>query len=54
MANIIIKTDERRAYEDRVRRDFGGADTAEHREYAECIAARTNEAIKEMDRHERS
>lgn len=53
MANIIIRTDDRKAYESRVHNDFGGNGTKEHREYAECIAARTQEAISEMKRKER-
>ena len=53
MANVIIKSDERRAYESRVLNDFGGNGTTEHREYAECIAARTQEALAEMRRKEK-
>lgn len=54
MANVIIKSDERRAFENKVMRDFGGGGTAQSREYAECIAARSAEAIKEASRNERS
>ena len=44
MANVIIKSDERRAYEDRVLQSFGGnrADSGA-REAAEVIAARSHE-----------
>lgn len=48
MANIIIKTDERKANETRILKDFGGNATKERREYAECIAAKSNEALAEM------
>lgn len=51
--NVIIKTEERRECENRVHNDFGGNGTREHREYAECIAARTQEALAEMKRKER-
>lgn len=45
MANIIIKSRERREAEARVARDFGGnMREASHREYVECVAARTKEA----------
>lgn len=53
MANIIIKTDERKAYEKQVLNDFGGNGTTERKEYAECIAARTQEALAEMKRKEK-
>lgn len=52
MANIIIKSDERRAQEAEVQRSFCvGNNDAAAREAAEIIAARTNEALaygKEM------
>ena len=53
MANAIIKSDERRAYEDRVLQSFGGnkADSAA-REAAAVIAARSQEAYNEMKRME--
>lgn len=53
MANVIIKSDERKAYENRVHNEFCGNGTKEHREYAECIAARTQEALAEMKRKEK-
>lgn len=55
MANIIIKSDERRADEARVMEQFGQncrAATSETREQAECIAAKTREAFKEMEKME--
>lgn len=47
MANIIIKSDERRADEAKVRRSYGvsGSDPAE-REACEVIAARSREALE--------
>ena len=51
--NVIIKTDERKAHEKQVLNDFGGNPTKERTEYAECIAARTKEALAEMKRRER-
>lgn len=53
MANVIIKSDEQRAYENRVLQSFGGnkADSAA-REAAEVIAARSQEAYNEMKRME--
>lgn len=51
MANVIIKSDQRRALERRMLREFGGnARSAEHREYAEVIAARTGEACRELNK----
>ncbi len=53
MANVIIKSDERVASEAQMLREFGGdANNAMHRECAAEIAAKTNEAIAEMDRME--
>ncbi len=48
MANIIIKSDERREYERQVAESFGirGAMSAEQNELAEQIAASTNEVCK--------
>jgi len=48
MANVIIKTDEQRHYEQSVLRSFGvqGRGTAEQREAAEVIAARSDEVAK--------
>lgn len=49
MANIIIKSDERRAYENRVMRSFGANPAnREQREAAEIIAARSSEAYKNL------
>jgi len=47
VANIIIKSDERRAQEESVRRSFcvSGNDAA-GKDAAEVIAARTNEALE--------
>lgn len=49
MANVIIKSDERRAYEAQVAESFGcrGAISAEQREQAEMIAAKTREICRE-------
>ena len=53
MANIIIKSDERRAYEDRVMRSFGvNPANREQREAAEIVAARSNEAYKKLKKME--
>lgn len=51
MANVIIKTDEQKANTAKVLKDFGYNNSAnrEKREYAECIARKSNEAIKEME-----
>lgn len=49
MANIIIKSDERRAYEDRVMRSFGvNPANREQREAAEIVAARSSEAYNNL------
>lgn len=52
MANVIIKTDEHRARENQILKDFGysprTADKAT-REHAETTARRTMEAYKEME-----
>ena len=57
MANIIIKSDERRAYEDRVMRSFGvNPANREQREAAEIVAARSREAynnLKQMEEKSR-
>ncbi len=53
MANIIIKTDERRADEARVLRDFGGGAGIERKEAAEAVAALCREAYCELKRSER-
>lgn len=55
MANVIIKTDERRAFEEKVMRDFGvnpAAASSERREAAEAVAARSQEAYAELKRME--
>lgn len=53
MANIIIKSDERRAYEDKVMRSFGvNPANRERREAAEIVAARSNEAYNSLKRME--
>ncbi len=51
MANVIIKSDERREQENRVLRDFANRrpneqPTREQREAAEIIARRTAEAVQ--------
>ena len=52
MANVIIKSDERREQEAAVLRQFGGGSTRnserENREYAEEINARMNEVKREV------
>lgn len=53
MANIIIKSDERRAYENRVMRSFGANPASrEQREAAEIVAARSSEAYKTLRKME--
>ena len=53
MANIIIKSDERRAYENRVMRSFGANPASrEQREAAEIVAARSSEAYNNLKRME--
>lgn len=53
MANLIIKSDERRAYENRVMRSFGANPASrEQREAAEVVAARSGEAYRELKRME--
>lgn len=53
MANIIIKSDTRKAQEAAVLRSFGASKTDKQAcEYAACVAARTNEAAKELKRME--
>jgi len=53
MANVIIKSDEQRAHENRVLNDFhrvrtsGSTPTKEQREAAEIIARRSAEAAKQ-------
>lgn len=54
MANIIVKSEERRRNEAYVLQSFhGGATvTAADREAAECIAARSKEALETMKKME--
>lgn len=53
MANIIIRSDERRALENRVMRSFGvNPANREQKEAAEVIAARSSEAYKNMKKME--
>ncbi len=53
MANVILKTEERRAYEDRVMRSFSAdPKNKEQHEAVEIIAARSKEAYNEMKRME--
>ena len=56
MANIIIKSRERREAEARVARAFGnGGDNmreAAQREYVECVTARTKEAADTLKKSE--
>lgn len=53
MANVIIKSEERRAHEAAVMRSFGINPTDRSgREAAELIAARSNEAYSELKRME--
>jgi len=54
--NIIIKTDEQKARENRILRDFGyNPKTAnkETREYAEATARITTEFMKRMEREQK-
>lgn len=53
MANVIIRSDERRAYEERVMRSFGvNPANREQREAAEIVAARSSEAYKNLKKME--
>lgn len=55
MANIIIKSDERRSQEQDVLREYGinpDTSTAAQREYAEVINNGTNAAYNEMRRYQ--
>jgi hypothetical protein len=54
MANILLKSEERRRHETYVLESFrGGAKvTAADREAAECIAARSREAMETMKKME--
>ena len=52
MANVIIKSEERRRDEERVRETFGAGNDKASREAVECIAARSREAYTELKRME--
>lgn len=54
MANIIIKSEERRAQESYVLKSFGKGSNAgsADREAAECVAARTQEAYGQLKKME--
>lgn len=53
MANIIIKSEDRKQREAFVARSFGAnTQSKEQREHVECIAARTKEAHDELKRME--
>jgi hypothetical protein len=53
MANIIIKSEDRKKREAFVARSFGAnMQSKEHREHVECIAARTQQAHSELKRME--
>ncbi|HRS66613.1 MAG TPA: hypothetical protein P5519_12080 [Spirochaetia bacterium] len=53
MANIIIKSEDRKQREAFVARSFGAnTQSKEQREHVECIAARTKEALGELKRME--
>lgn len=55
MANVIIKSDERRAFENKVMRDFGvnpASANVERREAAAEVAAKSQEAYTELKRME--
>jgi hypothetical protein len=53
MANIIIKSEDRKQREAFVARSFGAnTQSKEQREHVECIAARTKQAHDELKRME--
>lgn len=53
MANVIIKSEERKSAEAFVARSFGAnMESKEAREHVECIAARTRQAHDELKRME--
>lgn len=54
MASIIIKSEERKMHEAFVAKSFGvtGQVSKEHREAAECIAAKSREAYEQAKRME--
>jgi len=55
MANIIIKSDDRRAREHKILNDLGPGKNAslKDREFASCIAEKTYEQMKKMKSRER-
>jgi len=55
MANVLIKTDERKEHESYVLHSFGvqGRGTPEQRDAAEVIAARSREVVQEGRRYGR-
>lgn len=56
MANVIIKTDEQKARENKMLRDFGhdpGTASKAVREYAETAARVTSETLKRMEREQK-
>jgi hypothetical protein len=52
MANVIIKSEERRRDEERVRQSFGAGNDKASREAVEIITARSREAYEELKRME--
>ena len=53
MANVIIKSEERKQHERYVMRSFGAdSRSAETREAAACIAAKSREAVAELKKME--
>ena len=51
---IISKSDEQKMYESRILHQFGGdPNNKEHREHAEIIAVRTQEAYDKLTRSEK-
>ncbi len=53
MAHVIIKSDRQKNDIQTILKQFGGNGSAEHREFAECIAARTREAQQVMRKGEK-
>lgn len=52
MANVIIKSSERQEMTNKVLKDFGHSGSSadkQTREYAECVAQRSQEAIKRAE-----
>ena len=53
MANVIIHNDDRKSQTNQTLRDYGidpSRATKEQRDMADCIACKSNEAIKELRR----